>query len=346
MKVMIKKYSYLVLLLFVLAIVFQSCDKKTGEGTGDNKGDTRNSDLIKKDDKGEKVSLKMNPKQGDKFNYKFKLDQQSSEKSALTKDEKITSNQVMEMYYSQEVAEVNESGVAVYKIKYDSIKINYSISKPDSSISMVYNSNVKDSVYKMPDFITYNALIGRDFKVRVSPNGEVTHILDLEKVFEFIFKEYGDTLKPQYKSMIKEEVEPQLKEILQSAFQMFPENEIYKDSSWTYTQKAQMGAFPSENALKYTITKIDNQPDGIIIGINARLDFKILENVYKEKGVTFKLEDATGEGSGNIEFNISRGCIKKKDTTKSLKTKIKISQGSQSATSEKEDIVKVLLEMY
>lgn len=308
---------------------------------------TQNTDLIIKDAAGEKITLKMKPKVGDIFNYKLHIEQNGSESSSLNKGNEIKNFQIMDLYFMNEVMEINETGIITYKVRYDSIMVNVGASDKDTSYSVTYNSNVKDSVYKKSDFITFNTLIGNDFRVRVSAIGEVTTIYDLEKIQNIIYKEYGDTLDADEKEIVKKSLEDQLKELTQTQYQMFPEKEVTKDSTWTSVQQTVLGSFPVENILKYTVTSVEEKENGYIIGLNAGLDFKILENTYKEKatGINYKLEDVKGGGSGKIQFNLSRGCIEMKETEKNLSATILASLQGQSATSSKTDIIKLKLEL-
>ncbi len=345
---MIKKTALILVSLFIL-FSLNSCDKAKKDSSNEkiDISENRNEDLIIKDEKGEKVQLKYKPEIGDKFNYKLVIEQNSVDKSSLQKNKEVKSTQVMELYYSNQVSEINESGIITYKIHYDSVKMNVSAVSPDSSISMSYNSNKKDEATKNKDFMLFDALIGKDFKARVTHLGEVTTLYDLEKVFVYIYKEYGDTLKSSDKEIVRKSIEDELKELIQTQFQIFPEKEIYVDSSWSLNQEAALGSFPAENVLTYKIASLNRSEKGILIGLDASLDFKVIENSIKDKatGLSYKLEDVKGEGSGKIELNLSRGCISKKDTKKLLFAVISASAKGQSARVEKKDEIKLTLEL-
>jgi hypothetical protein len=338
-----KKGLILFAVLIAGILLFNGCQK-----SGEQKSDVKqNADLIVKDSAGEKITLKMRPKTGDVFRYKLHIEQNGSESSSLNKGNEIKNYQIMDLYFINEVMEINEAGIITYKVRYDSIMVNVGASNKDTSYSLTYNSNVKDSVYKKSDFITFNTLIGNDFRVRVSPLGEVTTIYDLEKIQNIIYKEYGDTLETDEKEIVKKSLEDQLKELTQTQYQMFPEKEVKKDSTWTSVQQTVLGSFPVENILNYTVTSIEEKENGYIIGLKAGLDFKILENTFREKttGINYKLEDVKGGGSGKIQFNLTRGCIESKETEKSLSATITASLKGQTATSAKTDVIKLKLEL-
>ncbi|MCX7833250.1 MAG: DUF6263 family protein [Ignavibacteria bacterium] len=344
---MLKKAVFFLLSIFIF-ISFSACDKvKDLTDKKQQVTESRNEDLIIKDDKGEKVNLKFKPSLGDIFRYKLKIQQNSTDKSSLNKNKEIKSSQILELYYTNEVTEINESGIITFKVRYDSVKMDMSVSSPDSSISMSYNSNKKDEAVKNKDFMLFDALVGREFKARVTSLGEVTTLYDLEKVYDYIYKEYGDTLKSSDKEIVRKSIEDELKELIQTQFQMLPEKEVYVDSTWSYNQEAALGNFPAENVLTYKIESLNRTEKGIIIGLDANLVFKVIESSFKDKssGLSYKLEDVKGEGSGKIELNLSRGCISKKDTKKYLYAVISASAKGQSAKVEKSDEIKLSLEL-
>lgn len=344
---MLKKLA-IFLLSFLIFISFYSCDKiKEQIEKKEDVSGLRNEDLITKDDKGEKINLKFKPEVGDIFKYKLKINQNTTDKSSLNKNKEIKSTQTMELYYTNEVTEINESGIITFKVRYDSVKMDMSATSPDSSISMSYNSNKKDEKAKNKDFMLFDALVGKEFKARVTSSGEVTTLYDLEKVFEYIYKEYGDTLKSGDKEIVRKSIEDELKELIQTQFQILPEKEVYVDSSWSYNQEAALGSFPAENVLTYKIESLNRSDKGIIINLDASLVFKVIENSIKDKqtGLSYKLENVKGEGSGKIELNLSKGCISKKDTKKYLFAVISASAKGQSARVVKSDEIVLSLEL-
>ena len=142
------------LILILICSTFTGCGNKTEQAGDkkqpDNKSSTLNSDLVIKDDKGTKVSLVLKPKKGEVFKYKMNAKTSSKEMSPLTGNKEVTSTQDINYFYTEEVNDVASSGIITYKLKFDSIDIVSTASSIDSSLSMTYNSNIKDSVYSKP----------------------------------------------------------------------------------------------------------------------------------------------------------------------------------------------------
>ncbi|MFA5404207.1 MAG: DUF6263 family protein [Ignavibacteria bacterium] len=333
---MFKNFSsgFLVFVIIIGFMMLASCNKKDDkENTG--KENKSSSELIKKDEKGEKADMKLAPKVNDKLRYKMSAKTVSSEKSPATMDKEIISEQLMQYYYSEEVSEVNSTGVITYKMKFDSISITSKVASGDSSLAQVYNSNIKDSIHSMPDFIQYNALIGQEFKMRVSSLGEIYDVYELEQIHNNIFKALGDTLSPQDKSTIKESMGAEaLKSIFQNQFQKFRGGDIYKDSSWTFTVESSLLVFPIKNILSYKVKEFQVTNGEIIANIEANLGIDFISKEQKDKsGLNIKISESKAGGTGTIIFNLSKGCIVKKETNTNIMMDLKLSAKGQSAKS-------------
>ncbi len=349
---MSKKISIL-LLLFVLGSVFtfmQGCGKKDDKQSENTKTDEKsgsgNSDLVKKDDKGTKVSLALKPKKGDTFKYKMNAKTTSKEKSPMTGNRDMTSTQDIYYYYSEEVNDVSSAGIITYKIKFDSINIVSTVSTTDSSVSLKYDSNVKDSVFSKPDFIQYNSIMHEEFFARVSPNGEISETYGLEKVYENMFKSLGDTLTPEQKESLKDSFgKDAIRAVLQQQFQMFPEKEVYQDSSWTRSYETQILMFPVKNILTYKLKEVREDNNQTILTIDADLNVDFIEKDLKEKQVSYKVEEVKTGGKGNIIFNLSRGCVTKKETSTNIDLGMKISAGGQSMKTNQNVLTELKVEL-
>ncbi|MBK7446450.1 MAG: hypothetical protein IPJ45_10660 [Ignavibacteria bacterium] len=328
----------------------QGCGKKD-EPVNDKSKDgsttgTVNSDLVKKDDKGTKVTLALKPKKGDILRYKMNAKTTSKENSPMTANKDMSSAQDINYYYTEEVNDVSSAGIITYKIKFDSINVLSSVSTSDSSVSMIYNSNIKDSVYAKPDFIQYNSIMNEEFYARVSPNGEITETYGLEKVYENMFKALGDTLSMEQKESLKESFgKDAIKAVLQQQFQMFPEKEVYQDSSWTRSYETQILIFPVKNILSYKLKDIKTENNQTLLTIDADLSVDFIEKELKEKQMTYKVEDVKTGGKGNIVFNLTKGCTAKKETTTNIELGMKISAGGQSVKTTQNVLTELKVEL-
>ena len=321
----------LILLITCTVFTFQGCNK---DSKTDNKTTTsasgQNSDLVKKDGNVEKFNLSMKPKKGDKFNYKMVAKTTSQENSPLTQGKDLTSEQTINYFYSMEVTDFNDN-VSTYKAKYDSINIVSNVKSGDSSLVIKYSSNVKDSIFNKPDFIQYNAIIGEDFFIRVTAKGEISDLYGLEKIYTKMFKALGDTLKDADKNEIKDSFgNNAIKSVMQQQFQLFPDNDVVRDSSWTRSYDTQLMIFPVKNNLSYKIKDVQNQNGDVIVVIDATLGIEFAQTEVNQKDVKYQVSNMDTGGKGTINFNLSKGCIVRKETNTKVDATMKISSKGQS----------------
>jgi len=324
-------FPAILLIVFILTgfVTLQSCNKNGGDKKDSTNTGSGNMDLIK----GDRITLKMAPKKGDVVRYGMLAKTITKENSPMTDKKDVSQEQSIYYYYTQEVNDVTD-GVITYKVKYDSINVVSGVTAQDSSIKATYNSNVKDSMYNKADFIQYNAIIGENFFIRVTAKGEITDVYGLERVYEKMFKAFGDTLKEAEKSQIKESFgNDAIKSVMQQQFQIFPDNEVVKDSAWTRSYETQLLVFPGRNSLKYKITDVKTENGETILTIDADLNTELLKDEIKDKTVTYKVENSSFNGKGTILFNLTRGCVVKKETTTKIDLTLKMSGGGQSMSS-------------
>ncbi|MBK8551604.1 MAG: hypothetical protein IPL53_11300 [Ignavibacteria bacterium] len=295
-----KNIIYVLLILSIITI--NGCGNKDDQQgdktkTGGKSG-VLNSDFVVKSDSGTKVTLTIKPKKRDVFRYKMNALTTSKEKGPMTNEREITSTQDINYFYTEEVNDVVDvTGIITYKIKFDSINIVSTVSSADSSLKIIYNSNVKDSVYSKPDFIQYNSIMNEEFFARVSPKGEISEIYGLEKVYENMFKALGDTL--------------------------------------TSAQKESL-IFPVRNTLSYKLSEVKEENGQYLLKIDASLNADFLEKDIKEEKMSYKVENAETSGKGVINYNLSKGCVISKQTTTNINIDMKISAGGQSVKTKQE----------
>ena len=314
---MFTKASNLIMFLSILIsfVIIQGCNKK--EENKDKISDK--PDLIKTDEKGQRVDLKIKPKSGDIFRYKMVKSTNEGATNKDKKEQKITQEQTETFYYSLEVNDISETGVVTFKMKYDSVNVTVKYSEKDTSITQTYNSNVKDSIYSKQDFLIYNNMIGNVFKIRVGPNNEFIEAYELEAIYNKLFKEMGDTLTTQAKDLIKENIKTSLKDVLAGQFQELPKNEIYRDSSWTITKTSDNPPFRYKNIINYKIKDIKKENNDNIVFIEGKLNIEFIDKEYKTKEGSMKIGDVDAGGQGLIQFNLNKGCLIKKETNQSIK---------------------------
>lgn len=324
-----RKFFFLNLVLAAMFVYVYGCgDKKDDKKTDGNKTAT---EFVNKDSLTGKdvVLLKYNVKKGDKFYYKLVQKNSSTEKSPATEDKEVTITNEINYYYSKEVDNVDNSGIISYKINFDSINIASRMGEQ----SRVYNSNINDSNKQDPEVIPYNSIIATPFFIRVSSLGKISELYGMETVYDNIFKALGDTLKEQDKAQLKQSFSETIKELLQKEMVEFPAPQIPLDSGWVRTSDVPMMVFETVASEKYTIKGVEDRNGQKVAVINGALVIEFKNKEIKEKGMTIKIENSDASGQGLIEYNLSRGCIQKKESTVNLKMDMKLSAQGQTANS-------------
>lgn len=279
----------------------------------------------------QKVSLKYMVRKGEKFSYKMTAKTSTTEKSPATDDKEVKQDNEINYFYTKEVTDLDASGIMTFRVTFDSIKIT----SVQGEQSINYNSNVNDTVHSNPAFIQYNSVIKEPLFIRVSPEGEITDVYGLEKIYDNIFKALGDTLKEADKESIKASFgKESISEILQQEYQMVPKQDVLVDSSWVKSYDTQILFFDVKNSAKYTLKGIEDKNGDKIANIEAGLNVEFLKKEVEERGVKLHIENSETSGSGKIAFDLNRGCIMNKETTTSLKLEMKMSAQGQSAKSE------------
>ena len=316
-----------ILSIIIVFLLFfgSSCKKDGGTDKKDTKDTTKNTDLIKQDDKGTKVSIKIQPKTGDVLKFKMVKSSSETNVSPLTDNKEVTNAQTETYYFTQEVSEINESGVITYKMKYDSIIVSSTMSVGDSSVTLTYNSNIKDSISAKTEFIVYNNITNSNFKIRVSGNGELYDVYELETIYDKVLKTLGDTLAAREKEGVKENIHMSMKDVISGQFQEFPKNEIYKDSVWSLTKTSDNPPFPFKNIITYKVKDITKEEKGNFVTIEATLNVEFINKENKTKEGTMKIEKSDAGGSGTTKFNLSRGTLLKKETVQKINIDLLIS---------------------
>jgi hypothetical protein len=276
----------------------------------------------------------MIPKAGDIFKYKMTAQTKQDEESDAEDFPEEDSDQIITYYYTEEVFTVNKN-IVTYKIIFDSIMVSYNSKVNNQLLNANFSSNVQDSFYYKADFIQYISVINESFYIKVTTKGKIEEVYGLEKVYEKMFKAFGDTLTEFDKSIIKESFgNDAIKSVLQQQFQILPEKEIsIADLNWHRSYDTDILYFPAKNNLNYKIVDAIKENEDVIITINALLSTDILKKTAREEDVEYKMEQFNQEGEGVININLNRGCVIKKETATSIQVILKMQSGGVSMKS-------------
>jgi len=150
-----------------------------------------------------------------------------------------------------------------------------------------------------------------------------------------MYKALGDKLDDAQKESLRTSFGKEaIQAVLQQQFQIFPENAVYKDSSWTRSYDTQIMVFPVKNILSYKLIDLQNANKDNIVKIEADLAVEFTNKEVKDERMSYKVEEEKTGGKGTIEFNLSKGCLVSKQTGTNIDLSLKLSAGGQSVNTQ------------
>ncbi|MGB9697240.1 MAG: DUF6263 family protein [Ignavibacteria bacterium] len=320
-----KKYLSYLAIFILTTIVFSSCTKKQEIKT---EKDNRNA-LITITPKDTSVTFKYRPKTGDVFKHKAEKYNKVTEEINFPKPEKVVSESKGLYFTTLEVLEVGESGAVTFKARFDSLLVEQTSQLKDSTVSIKYNSNVKDTSILTVETVLFDNLVGNNFKIRVSENGEILDTYETEKIVENVLtffknskdertKEITEELNKsedvynQQKQLLKGDVSNTITSIFSQIVQELPKGTVPKDSTWTKIQKDEKSLFNEQLIVNYSITEVksDNQDALVTIAAVMTSDYDSKPVKDKKMGVTVSLEDFEAKGTGKLVLDLNRGVVK------------------------------------
>lgn len=341
-----KYFSYSAIFIFATIVLF-SCTKKQEIKTEKKEGNA----LITITQKDTSVTFKYKPKVGDVFKHRAEKYNKVSEEITVPKPDKIISESKGLYFTTLEVVEIGESGVITFKARFDSLLVEQTSQLKDSTVSIKYNSNIKDTSILTVETVLFDNLVGNNFKIRVSENGEILDTYETEKIIDNVLlffknskdertKEITDELNKsedvynQQKQLLKGDVSNTITSVFSQIVQELPKGTVPKDSTWTKIQKDEKSLFNEQLIVNYSITDVKSDDKDALVTIGAVMTSDYDSKPVKDKkmGVTVSLEDFEAKGSGKLIIDFNRGVVKLLDNNISSHRKFvqKNSRGDRS----------------
>ncbi|MBC8125370.1 MAG: hypothetical protein H7X70_06515 [Candidatus Kapabacteria bacterium] len=168
-------------------------------------------------------------KKGDEFHYRVR---QYLEAGPDTARATTQSTHV----YTKKVLSVRSDGSFEVVMRFDTIRIDAFIRNKNTGVTLVeqhYFSS--DSTQRTKDeFVQFNAIIGEDVSVFISPRGAILQVGDVSPIVKKMVSTSKQTIPPEYVNQLSEQV----KASFYSSFHgqevvPFPTNKIDQDGKWS-----------------------------------------------------------------------------------------------------------------
>ncbi|TVP73869.1 MAG: hypothetical protein EA352_11550 [Gemmatimonadales bacterium] len=166
----------------------------------------------------QEVELRWKFNSGDEFVYEM------VQESAFSAPGQGEMQQTQTMIYRQTVTDVDADGVATIDFVYERIMLD--ADAPDGTMS--YDSDSEEPPAD-PSMAAMGSLVGQTFQLRVAPDGTVLSVTGAEGYLE----EMTADLPPEVAQMMGDTFgEDALVDMMQQAFQAFPDESLSEGSTW------------------------------------------------------------------------------------------------------------------
>lgn len=165
-------------------------------------------------------------------------------------------------------------------------------------------------------FGEYIILINNPFNLRINKTGEILEIFRTDKIVSSFIELKGaeQTITAEQRNMVKDQIiEGGIRPLLMQVFRKIPEQQVAKDSLWTFQSKeSQLVVFRLQNTNKYSVTGLEKLNNDKIAVLEAGMETKVSgDSKFTEQGITYDFQKPVSETSGKIYFNLTKGLITK-----------------------------------
>ena len=245
----------------------------------------------------EKMQYKLKLEKGQKYYFKLVRDEQVTEMMA---GEEETIERTLRLGTDFDVNDIDEKGNAWVRFTLRWLSTTY------KTPTMEFNYDSKDK-YSLspPDVSVFFAMLGESYSAKISPEGSVIEMKDVDRVRNNVIKKFAfapmqEELEKDMEQIIGEEA---LKENIEQDFCIYPDKPVGVGDSWNKTRKVTQGnPVIAEN--KWLLKERSEGVATIEVVINIKTDPK-----PKEVGPMIFTEEVSGEAHGVIKIRESTGMI-------------------------------------
>ncbi len=306
----------LLFILLMIGLIFSGCGKKSGDGDSSNKaGSTIDTSSIKTspvENQNQKFDLRYKFDKG--VDYHYRMASFSQNNQSIIADSSYYQNMKQSTIYLMDVNLKNIEKDSVINLTCKITSINFEAEVNGKFYT--YQSGVTKDSSDLEKFAEYVSLINNPFNVAIHRTGGIINISNIDQIMnKFLI------LKKLLKqvSLIERErlgqniIEGSLKPLVINVFREMTPNTVAKDSTWSFKQPpAPFLIFTLNNTNTYKISKLEKYKNDLLASIEAGLKTEVKgSTTYKQGGAIFQFKEPQTSASGNIYFNITKGCIQK-----------------------------------
>lgn len=298
--------KHILIVISVVFLFFIGCDQKREEPEQNNTPN-QSSSLTPQELTEQGVFLSYNLEKGDDFTYKFTSI--SEDKQVIKADTQMVQEikETRTYLVNFKVQDREDSGVIEMQVLISSITLD--ALGNDQKIS--YQSGMPMDSIDQQRFGEYEVMVNTPFAIRVTPYGEVLEIFRADRITRKMIKQSGlqDSLTVQERQMYYlDVVENVLRPIVTQIFKNLPKTVVSVDSGWAVKQPpANMQLFSMVNTHTFKLKEFKAVNGENLAVIEAGLIHNSQVNKEEAKKNNLTVQPPSFEGSGTLEFNLSRG---------------------------------------
>ena len=249
--------------------------------------------------------------------YNYRLTSISDDNQTIKADTTILQHVTQTVTYLMNLSLSNVDKDSVMEIACDITNIKLDANANGKQIT--YQSGLTKDSAERSQFAEYEALIQNPFSVRITKYGEILEVFRADKIVTkyLQLKSAPDSVTSEEKDALRKSIiEGALKPLLVQIFRQVPQNQVAKDSSWSYSQPpSQFLIYQLQNTNDYKILSLDKYNNDKVAIINAGLKSVLTGNdAITNRGVNYKFKKPETSATGKIFFNLNKGCIQKSKT--------------------------------
>ena len=306
-----------ILLLLLTAAIFYGCGSKEKENQQSN---TSSAVEITESERNALYDMKYKFNKGEKFNYLLTTITNTTQSVSSDTLTEMDVTQTIKYKFAIDVLNVDESNTGKLNISIE----NINLTAVYEGQTVKYDSEMELSDEKKMEFFEYETLKNSTYNAEVKNTGEIVSVTNLDQMIDNMIKiqNYQEKLSDDERAGVAENLSAMLvKPLTQHLFRVLPEKEIGIDSVWEHRYPSSLATFQIENIASFRVLRIAKADEDKVAEFSAALRIKASgENTFSENDVNYYFDEPIVSGSGNIKFNIDKGCLVKSKTTTRVET--------------------------
>ena len=250
------------------------------------------------------VELKFNLEKGKTYVYAMKT---HFDMNMEMMGKKMETGGDVDFGFKMKVEDVDAQGNRMLSNTYDAIRFRMNA----MGVDMGYDSKntgdtTKESMMSGMFRKIFSGMVGKTFKMTMSPSGEVSKIEGLTEMVQSMSEhlDLPENMREKMSGQFKESFnEEQIKQSFQQGFGFYPGKPVKPGDSWTKNMKTNMNKMAMDVDTKYTVKEIKDNT--AFLELSA-----VLKAAGRDSASVTSSMDIKGDSKGTMEIDLATGLNK------------------------------------